>query len=1136
LRMKKVSSPSTVKKAILLVGSGYGALKVAQDIAQSGLPLLWVTKAPHFLEMAAGRSSFTEWPADINFQFRPLYLRVTRHPNVTALTHAHVESIEKVPEGYRIHALQAPPYVDYDLCTGCGRCQSVCPLQESAHSPLTRTPPYCPSRALDLDKRKPSPCRSACPLGVNVQAYMALAAQSRFDEALAVIREDNPLPGICGRVCHHPCEEACRRATVDEAVSICSVKRFLSDRELTAHPPAFPVPDCGKKKERVAIVGSGPAGLTAAHYLLREGFPVTIFESQKEAGGMLRTGINAFRLPRNILDLEIQALVDEGIEIRTGFPVGDLQQLFADGFQAVLLCTGAHHDLRLEIEGEDARGVFGAVEMLRNIYTGGKVNLKGHIVVIGGGNSAIDAARAAIRLGADSVTICYRRERDDMPARIAEIREAEEEGVRFEFRVAPRRIVAEKGRATGIELIRMKMGPPDESGRKRPEAKKGSEFKIPADRIIVAIGQEPHWRDMGIKGRFNADKQGRIQVDNSSTGQPGVFAAGDVVTGPDTVVGSMSQGRLAAGRIIAWIENGCPGMKDKKDKKNKKDIESAQSPASTEDYLKISPDEPHLAREEMPRRDCAVRRRDFEEVETGFTAAQAVHEARRCLQCASCCECRICETVCRDIGAIDHARPSRRVEIISPSIIIANEEEITPKEFLKEENVYRVGDFRHTTDIVNVLMAGSASAGMAMAKGSSLRVSGKPSVPETYTDGVEERLGIFICTCNDTLASVSALERIRDMGQKFPGVVHSGLVFSACHPRGAEMIDRDVRRLGLGRIILASCVCCPLEFQCISCNDQRNRARIHLFDRLGLDRSRFEMVNLRDHLEAPQHSDDQVVAKARDFLREAFIRARFLGPLRSGTTKIGKNILILGGSEVGVSCARILDHQGFKVHLVHRCRLKTQKEMPRDIQLRPVSDIAGYIKHIPEAVIDSIQGHLGDFTVTYEENGKKRYWKADIVCLTDPNVLSLTIPEDLFGLKKFYRYDFAFFHTPQIGIYRVMPRTLTRVSAFQAGTALAAHVTTAAAEAFLKDHELSPRVDPARCRGCGRCVDICPFDAVRLVANDRGFYTAEILRHNCVGCGGCVGRCPVTAMDMPYFSNRLLEEIVACTLTEAYEI
>ena len=189
---------------------------------------------------------------------------------------------------------------------------------------------------------------------------------------------------------------------------------------------------------------------------------------------------------------------------------------------------------------------------------------------------------------------------------------------------------------------------------------------------------------------------------------------------------------------------------------------------------------------------------------------------------------------------------------------------------------------------------------------------------------------------------------------------------------------------------------------------------------------------------------------------------------------------------------------------------------------------------MPEAVIEGIRGHLGNFEVTVREEGFRRTWKADIVCLADMNVLPLAIMEEMFGLKKFYRYNFAFFHTPQIGLYRVMPRTLKRVNAFQAGAALAAHVATTAAEAFLKDHELSPRIDPDRCRGCGRCVDICPFDAVRLRPNKRGFYTAEILRHNCVGCGGCVGRCPVTAMDMPYFSNRLLEEITASTLTEGF--
>ena len=1121
--MKKASSLSTMKKAVLIVGSGYGALKVAQDLAQSGLPLVWVAKSPHFLELPGGRESFTEWPADLNFQFRPLYLRLTRHPLVTAMTHARVESIKKDKDGYHCIAIQEPSYVNYDLCSGCGRCMEVCPLQNASHPPLSRTPPYCPSRALELDKRQPPPCRQACPLGVNVQAYMALTAASRFAEALNVVRKDNPLPGICGRVCHHPCEEACRRIDVDEAVAICSVKRFLADWELTDKPPKFPEIEMPRRPEKVAVVGSGPAGLTAAHYLNREGFDITIFEAHHEAGGMLRMGINAFRLPRTILDAEIAAIVESGVTIRNHSQIRQLDDLFAQGFHAVILCTGAHQDLHLNIPGEEASGVVGAVEMLRHVNAGEKTKISGKVLVIGGGNSAIDAARAAVRLGANTVTICYRRERGDMPARPAEIREAEEEGVKIEFRVAPERVVVEKGKVKGLELVRMKMGKPDESGRRRPEPIKGSQVIFPADRIIVAVGQQPHWEKAGLKGTFTADQTGRVTINDAfSTAHPGVFAAGDVVTGSATVVGSMAQGRQAAGQVAAYLAG------KKMAKRNMPEASKKET-----DYLTIPEDAPRLMRSKMVRRDATIRKKDFEEVEAGFTKEQAVDEAKRCLQCASCCECLACEEVCRDMDAIDHNRTPRRITFDSPAIIVANEDEIPSKDLLNQEGVYRIGDFRRATDIVNVLIAGSASAGMAMAECSDLRTQGTAGASKPHPDYDEERLGVFVCTCNGTMAPAGALERIRAMGKSLPGVVHSELVFSACHPRGAEMIAKAVRKERLGRVILASCVCCPLEFQCISCNDQRNRARIHLFDELGLDRSRFETINLRDHLDTHDIAEDLIVAKAKPFLREAYIRSRFLSPLRSGTTKIGNRILILGGSEVGLSCAHILDLQGFTVRLVHKCRLADGTPLPKDIATRPVKKITGNrIVHTAEATIEGIRGNLGNFQTTLYENGMRRQWKSDIVCLADLNLLPLAMPAGMFGLKKFYRYNFAFFQTPQIGIYRVMPRTLKRVTAFQAGAALAAHVATTAAEAYLKDHELSPRVDPERCRGCGRCVDICPFDAVELVANDRGFYTAEVLHYNCVGCGGCVSRCPVTAMDMPYFSNRLLEEIVACTMAE----
>lgn len=1120
--MRQAPSSAASAKTILLVGSGYGALKVAQDLAQSGLPLVWVTKAPHFLELPGGVRHFTEWPDDLDYQFRPLYLQVTRHPLVRAMTRARVEALTPAADGYRAVIVREPVYINYDLCTGCGRCMDACPLKDADHPPLGRTPASCPSRALDLDKRGPEPCRTRCPLGVKVPAYMALTAAGRFEEALDVIRADNPLPGICGRVCHHPCEEACRRAELDQAVAVRSVKRFLADRDRSRRPQLSAAVR-HSRPERVAVVGSGPAGLTAAYFLNQEGFTVTVFEEHVQTGGMLRIGINAFRLPRDILDTEIEAIAASGVAIRTGTKVSSLEDLRDEGFDAILLCTGAHEDLRLNVPDEDAKGVLGVMTMLGGLHTGAPPEVRGHVSVIGGGNAAVDAARAAVRLGAESVTICYRRQREDMPASAAEISAAEEEGVIIACQVAPVRIISRKGRVVGVELIRMAPGAVDKSGRRSPEPVPGSEFRQQADTLVVAIGQRPRAMMAEQAGPLASDVAGRLCVDEKTAAvQRGVFAAGDVVTGPATVVGAMAQGRRAAAEIAAYLTGSPPAW-----------APSSQEERGAGDYREIPAETPRRWRPAMPERQPKVRRQDFAEVELGFTERQAVEEAQRCLQCGTCCECRLCEEECRDVGAIDHFQMPRRLTVTSPAVIVAADEEASHLGLDGAAGVYHVGDFRRATDLVNVLIAGSASAAQAMAQCRSLRTNGlSPRVQEAPA-AWDERFGLFLCTCNDTLAAPGALAAMQRVIAGMPQIRHSETVFSACHPRGADRIAAAVQKHKLGRVILASCVCCPLEFQCISCNDQRNRARIHLFDRLGLDRSRFEMINVKDHLGNGTVSEKAMRRRMRDFLQEALLRSRFMGPLRQGITKIGNRILILGGSEVGLSCALNLDMQGFKVHLVHRCRLKDGAELPREIAQRQGPLLtAGTITHTEEALVEGIKGHLGDFTVMVRENGSRRQFRADIVCLADINVLSLAIPVGMFGLKKFYRYNFKFFHSPQTGIYRVMPRTLARVTAFQAGAALAAHVATTAAEAFLKDHELSPRVDKDRCRGCGKCTEICPFDAVRLVPNEHGFFTADVLRHNCVGCGGCVGRCPVTAMDMPYFGNRLLQEIVASTLAE----
>jgi NADPH-dependent glutamate synthase beta subunit-like oxidoreductase/NAD-dependent dihydropyrimidine dehydrogenase PreA subunit len=1125
--MTPFSKTKVPKKAVLLLGSGYGALKVAEDMAQAGIPVIWVTRAQHFLKLPKGVEQVPEWPDDLNFQFRPLYLRVTRHPLVTPLTRAKVQSLEKTPEGCRVVVEQDPIYVDYDLCTGCSRCMEVCPLEQQGRLPLSRTPAYCPSRALELDKRKISACRLECPLGVNVQAYMALTAAGRFEEALDIIREDNPLPGICGRVCHHPCESSCRRRELDQPVAICDVKRFLSDYRL-GHGGTLPgkasqvSPVKPRRKERVAIVGSGPAGLTAAHYLAREGFQATIFEALPEAGGMLRWGIPSYRLPRQILDGEIQDILGLGVELKCNTRIGkeiSLAELERE-FDAIFLAVGAQRSTLLGISGEDAGGSFGAVELLRALHLGQKVETGKNVAIIGGGNSAIDAARAAIRLGAE-VTLFYRRERQDMPAQEAEIVAAEAEGVRIEFRVGPTRVLTEDGKVSGLELVRMELGEKDDSGRRRPIPILRSEFQVVADTVISAIGQGATL-DFLAEGNGPEADRSVIQVDHDlKTRNPKIWAGGDAVTGPSTVVASMAHGRVAAGKIMEYL-TGYPSS-------------LAELPLRVRgagEYTTISEDLPQQPRQEMALRQPKVRRRDFEEVGLGLTMDQAVAEARRCLQCSACCECRSCETVCSDIGAIDHFKTPTSFEFFSPSIIVADDQEMPVVNFNELPGIFRAGEFK--ADLMSLMNAGSACAGQAIALAKPLRSKAVPEPMRSAKLPDEVRLGVFLCTCNGTMAPEGVLARVLELAQKGPEVAHAETIFSACHPRGSGRIAAAVREHRLTRVILASCACCPLEFQCISCNDQRNRTRIHLFDEHGLDRSSFEMINLRDTLSVEDLSEEEMVHRARDLFREAFIRTRFLGPLRQGITEIGKNILILGGSETGISAALNLDLQGFRVRLVHRCRLPKESVLPAMDSFSRGPMISGRgIVHVDHATVEEISGHIGSFEVKARLDGKRVRWRADIICLTDENVLSLAIPEDLIGLKKFYRYNFAFFHTPQPGVYRVSNLTLSRLNAFEAGAALAAQVARAAADVFLKDHELSPRVDPERCRGCGRCVDICPFDAIHLRANDQGTYTAEVLRYNCVGCGGCVGRCPVTAMDMPYFSNRLLEEIVSDVLEGA---
>ncbi len=465
-----------------------------------------------------------------------------------------------------------------------------------------------------------SPCQHTCPVGMDIPSYVALVRAGRIDDAYKILKRTNPFPSVCGRVCGHTCQMKCRRGQLDEPVAIMHLKRFITDHAKRPRGGVLPT----TRKEKIAIVGAGPSGLTAALELRKRGYAVTVFEELHEAGGMLRWGIPAYRLPREQLDQEIQEILDTGVELRTHTRIGkDLR--FEDlerDFDFIYLAAGAHKSLPLNIPGEDAEGVIGAVEFLRAYNLGKEVKVGKHVAVIGGGNSAIDAARTALRLGAKKVTIYYRRERKDMPAQEWEIRAAEEEGVRMMVLVAPVRIITQYGKATRLELAQMRLDQFDESGRKQPKPILGSEFTEKAETVISAISQKADLDFLSKRDGIEIAGS-RVKVDKYfRTTHPEVWAGGDMVTGPAMVIDAIRAGQDAASAIDVTIREAKgerPWMAPEEERIDipfEVDEETVEQPQTS--MLEVSP---------------SLRGKDFREVELGYTLEMAMTEARRCMRC-----------------------------------------------------------------------------------------------------------------------------------------------------------------------------------------------------------------------------------------------------------------------------------------------------------------------------------------------------------------------------------------------------------------------------------------------------------------------------------------------------------------------
>ncbi len=497
-------------------------------------------------------------------------------------------------------------------------------------------------------KLAPAPCQMACPAGIDIPTYVTLIGHGRDGEAIDIIRRDNPFPWVCGLVCTRPCEFMCVRGRIDAPVSIKFLKAFTAERAFSTHQYRNPEkqPDNGHK---VCVVGAGPAGLTAAYYLALKGYRVRVIEALPMAGGMMMVGIPRYRLPREVIDREVALIEDLGVEFIFNTRFGKdvtFKQLKEEGFEAFFIAIGAHKSFKLGIPGEkDFPQVIDAIAFLRAVALGERHIPGKRVIIIGGGNVAIDAARTCLKMGCDDVTIAYRRTRKEMPADEEEVEQAEEEGVKFSFLTIPVEVVGENGHVTALKCNRAEMVTQTDTARRVPVPVLGGEFFMEADAIIPSIGQVVDHEALKALPDLKWTRRGTINVEmaNMTTSMEGVFAAGDAVLGPATVIEAIGGGKKAADAIDRYL-SGIPQPKMPPVPVRRARTPWLEVPASTKMILK---------RPEMPLLGIDRRRTTFQQVELGYSENMAREEARRCLRCDICRRCGECVRVCRDEMKID---------------------------------------------------------------------------------------------------------------------------------------------------------------------------------------------------------------------------------------------------------------------------------------------------------------------------------------------------------------------------------------------------------------------------------------------------------------------------------------------------
>jgi len=1133
--------------AVLVCGAGVAGLQASLDLAAGGFKVYLLDSQPAIGgRMVALDRELPDGDCAMCV-LSPKLVECARNRNIEILTLADVQEVSGHAGRFKVRIRQNPRYVDIRKCEGCGNCAAVCPVRlpeesdagQSARKAIYRTSAQAIPNVFAISKAEGRPpCTIACPAGVNIQGTLALFAAGKYAEAYDLLRRRCPIPASCGRVCPHPCESACNREAMDGAVSFAGIERFIGDY-IQANPHLHPpIASLHPPAEgAVAIIGSGAAGLTAAADLARMGYAVTLFEARERLGGMLRYGTPDFRLPKDILDREIQSIIDLGVEVQTNAAIARPKDLLksadspAGAFDAVFVATGAWVDRRLNIPGEDAAGVLGALDFIRAVNAGPTPRIGPKVLVIGSTDMAIDAARCARRLqGVESVRLACMEGGAEMQAQSDLAEQALEEGVLFHNGLDVTRIETTDGRVVSVSFRACTSVYDVYRGYKRfnPLFDDSQISNLQADTVIVAVGREAEARGFGLELRPG----GRILADTSTLAASikGIFAGGEVVLGAASIADSMAQGHKAAASMDAFIRAAA-------NIRSAGFIPTAPHSAVVENPPKSAPN-PNPEAEgkapvSMPRRDIPERCADTREVVLGYTLEQALHEAGRCLACGLCSECMQCVQAC-SAGALLHDQQPTEREIEVGGILLTEDMEEAAALAGIGDGLYRTGEAAKVRSIPNSIIQGGAAAARVMEPLTSVR--GTMIQRHEYPwerDVADEapRIGVFVCQCGRNISSVVDVDQVVRLAGKQPNVQYAEACLYTCSEGNQRHVREMIRKYRLNRLVVASC---------------SSRTHEVLFQETlresGLNQFLFAMTDIRDQC-SWVHQDDPAAAtaKALDLVFMAIARARKLKQLPLYELPVTPAALILGGGVAGMTAALNLAGQGFKVHLAekgprlggwwadpHPWPEKDEAQAYVRSLIAKVQSAAG-IRLYLNANLMRTSGQVGAFTSVLSVAGNDTIVEHGVVLVATGNsragdnaalarVLRSTVTDEGYFLEA---------HS------KLRPVDLSNEGEFVCGQALGpcsvedaiaqALAAGARAAAVLSRPQLEIMgqiafVNPAGCVACATCVKVCPYGAPAINALRK----AEIQPAKCMGCGSCVASCPGRAIILQHQENEAM--------------